>query len=423
MYYIGKDNYVTGKLSGQVAKFSLTVNGVEYSKVNVTAAPDFKYYANSLIKNVSDIVKVNAYDANGRLLDSKPLSITTYQGEEGKITSAAPFKLGKDSYVTGAYTGDVRKVELQVNGVALQRINVLDGIIKYYAKANIAKATDEVKLVGFNAAGVAVSTKPITITTTDGSVTANPFALGKDGYVTGAYTGDVAKISLTVNGVKQSTISVPAGSEFKYYAKTLIKNASDVVVLTAYDTIGGVLSTVNIAIDNSTTMTSGTVTPNTFKIGTNSYVDGTYTGDVAKVELEVNGIKYGQIPATGNTIHYFAASLITQTSDLVKVNVYDTAGKQLDSKLVSLTAPTGTVTAANAKVGDSYLSGTATGDVTKVTLSVNGTVQSSVAFVQADKSYRYYIKNLNLKPTDDVKIVGMDARGNTLNISDVTINN
>ncbi|MBC2317866.1 DUF5011 domain-containing protein [Listeria booriae] len=423
MYYIGKDNYVTGKLSGDVAKFSLTVNGVEYSKINVTTAPDFKYYANSLIKNVTDTAKVNAYDASGRLLDSKPLSVTTYQGEEGEITSISPFKLGKDSYVTGAYTGDVRKVELQVNGVALQRINVSDGIIKYYAKANIAKATDEVKLVGFNAAGVAVSTKPITITSTDGSVAASPFALGKDGYVTGAYTGDVAKISLTVNGVKQSTINVPAGSEFKYYAKTLIKSASDIVVLTAYDTTGGVLSTINITIDNSATMTSGTVTPNTFKIGTNSYVDGTYTGDVAKVELEVNGVKYGQIPATGNTIHYYAASLITQASDVVKVNVYDTAGKQLDSKLVSITAPTGTVTASDTKVDDIYLSGIATGDVTKVTLSINGTIQSSIAFVQADKSYRYYIKNLNLKPTDDVKIIGMDARGNTLSVSEVTINN
>ncbi|MBC1945397.1 hypothetical protein HCJ32_10505 [Listeria booriae] len=422
-FYIGSENYVTGKLSGNVAKFSMTVNGVEYSKINVTTAPDFKYYANNLITNITDVVKVNAYDASGKLLDSKPVSVTTYQGEEGKITSVAPFKLGKDSYVTGAYTGDVKKVELQVNGVALQRINVTGGTIKYYAKANITKTTDEVKLVGYNTAGVAVSTKTISVSAADGTVTANPFVIGKDGYVTGKYTGDVAKISLTVNGVKQTTINVPAGSDYQYYAKTLIKNASDVVVLTAYDAVGGVLDTANVAVSDSKATTSGTVTPSAFKLGTDAYVDGSYTGDVAKVELEVNDVKYGQIPATGNTIHYYAASLITNASDVVKVNVYDTAGKQLDSKTVSVVAPTGNVTAATVKVGDSYLRGTATGDVTKVTLSVNGTVQTSVAFVQPDGSYQYYIKNLNLKATDDVKVIGMDARGNTINTSNVTITN
>ncbi|MBC1618129.1 hypothetical protein HB904_18315, partial [Listeria booriae] len=66
---------------------------------------------------------------------------------------------------------------------------------------------------------------------------------------------------------------------------------------------------------------------------------------------------------------------------------------------------------------------TATGDVTKVTLSINGMVQSSPAFVQPDGSYQYYIKNLNLKATDDVKVIGMDARGNVLDTAGVTIIN
>ncbi|EUJ42353.1 immunoglobulin-like domain-containing protein [Listeria riparia] len=422
-FYIGTENYVTGKLSGNVAKFSMTVNGVEYSKINVTNAPDFKYYANNIITKITDVVKMNAYDASGKLLDSKPVSVTTYQGEEGKITSVAPFKLGKDSYVTGAYTGDVKKVELQVNGVALQRINVTGGTIKYYAKANITKTTDVVKLVGYNTAGVAVSTKAISVSAADGTVTANPFVIGQDGYVKGKYTGDVAKISLTVNGVKQTTISVPAGSDYQYYAKTLIKNATDVVVVTAYDAVGGVLATANVSVSDSKAATTGTVTPNAFKLGADAYVDGTYTGDVAKVELEVNGVKYGRIPASGNTIHYYASSLITNASDVVNVHVYDAAGKLLDSKPVSVVAPTGTVTATAVKVGDSYLRGTATGDVTKVALSINGTVQSSTAFVQPDGSYQYYIKNLNLKATDEVKVIGMDARGNTINTANVTITN
>ncbi|MBC1618101.1 DUF5011 domain-containing protein, partial [Listeria booriae] len=174
-FYLGKDNYVKGTLTGDVAKFSLTINGVEYTRINVTTAPNFQYYANNLITNVTDIVQINAYDASGKLLDTKPVTITKDQGEVGTITSVAPFKLGKDSYVTGAYTGDIVKVELQVNGIPLQRINVTGGTIKYYAKATITKTTDEVKLVGYNTAGVAVSVKTVSVTATDGTVTANPF--------------------------------------------------------------------------------------------------------------------------------------------------------------------------------------------------------------------------------------------------------
>ncbi|WP_239257185.1 immunoglobulin-like domain-containing protein [Listeria ilorinensis] len=248
-YYLGKDNYVTGTLSGDIVKFSLTVNGVEYNKINVTTAPTFKYYANSLIKNTTDVVKVNGYDAYGNLLDSKPVTVTKYQGNAGTITSADTFKLGKDSYVTGTYTGDIAKVELQVNGVAKQRINVSDGTIKYYAKDKITTSTDVVKLVGYNSEGIAISAKNVPVSVASGSVTANPFVIGTDSYVKGTFTGDVAKISLTVNGVKYSTISVPtSGSDYQYYAKTLIKNENDKVVLTAYDAVGGVLDTKTVSV-------------------------------------------------------------------------------------------------------------------------------------------------------------------------------
>uniref|UniRef100_UPI001F0904C6 immunoglobulin-like domain-containing protein n=1 Tax=Listeria costaricensis TaxID=2026604 RepID=UPI001F0904C6 len=248
-YYLGKDNYVTGTLSGDVAKFSLTVNGVEYNKINVTTAPTFKYYANNVIKNATDVVSINGYDASGRLLDSKPVTITEYQGEAGSITSVDTFKLGKDSYVTGVYTGNVVKVELQVNGVAKQRVNVTNGTIRYYAKDKITAATDNVKLVGYNSEGIAISTKNVPVSVSAGSVTANPYEIGVDSYVIGTFTGDVAKISVTVNGVKYSTINVPkTGSDYQYYAKSLIKNESDVVVLTGYDSTGLVLDEKTVAV-------------------------------------------------------------------------------------------------------------------------------------------------------------------------------
>ncbi|MBC1566862.1 immunoglobulin-like domain-containing protein [Listeria booriae] len=424
-YYLGSDNYVTGILSGDIVKFSLTVNGVETSKINVTTAPTFRYYANNLIRSLTDIVTVNGYDNTGKLLDSKPVTVGQDRGNPGTIATVAPFKLGKDSYVTGTYTGDIVKVELQVNNTAQQRINVAaDGTIKYYAKGKINTTTDVVKLIGYNSAGIAVSTKVVTVSNSDGSITANPYVIGTDSYVKGTYTGDVAKISLTVNGDKKTTITVPTpGPNYQYYAKSLITNASDVVVMTAYDATGGVLDTKTVAVSKPTVVTTGKVTPSAYKIGINTYVDGTYTGDVAKVALEVNGVLSASIPATGNTIHYYAGSLITNKTDVVNVIVYDATGKQLDKKPVEITAPEGTVAPNILKTTDGYLTGSATGDVAKVTLSVNGVKQASISLVQADGTYRYYVKPLALTTSDEVKVIGLDSRGNEITTADVTITN
>ncbi|WP_430535673.1 immunoglobulin-like domain-containing protein [Listeria rocourtiae] len=252
-FKLGKDNYVTGQFSGDVAKISLTVNNnTEGSKISVTG-PDFKYYANNVIRSQTDTVKLTAYDSNGKVLGTKTVTVTK-DAPTGAISSITPFQLGKDGYVTGTFTGDIVKVELQVNKVPLQRINVTGGTIKYYAKPNITKTTDVVELVAFNAAGDVVSTKAVTFASTgtgstNGNVTVNPFLLGTDGYVKGQFTGDVTKISLTVNNVKGSTISVPTtGPDFQYYAKTVIKNRTDMVVLTAYNALGGVIKTVTVPV-------------------------------------------------------------------------------------------------------------------------------------------------------------------------------
>ncbi|MBC1501336.1 hypothetical protein HB943_12055 [Listeria weihenstephanensis] len=245
-FNIGKDNYITGQLSGDITKISLTVNNVESTKISVTA-PGFKYYANNVIRNQTDIVKITGYDSTGKLLDTK--TVTIAKETTGVINSVSAFNLGKDGYVTGTYTDDIARVELQVNNVTLQRINVTDGIIKYYAKTSIKQTSDIVKLVGYNTAGVAVSTKTVPVISVNGTITANPFLIGVDSYVKGQYTGDIVKISLTVNGAKQTTINVPIpGPDFQYYAKTLIKNETDIVVLTAYDAIGTILQTSNIVV-------------------------------------------------------------------------------------------------------------------------------------------------------------------------------
>ncbi|MBC2164364.1 immunoglobulin-like domain-containing protein [Listeria booriae] len=406
-FTIGSDNYVTGTFRGDVAKVTLEINGTLLPRISVTNN-SIQYYANGKIKSVSDNVYIVSYNAAGEEL--KKSKVIVIRQPTGKLMTN-PFYFGTDNYVTGSYQGaDIIKVELCVNGVTQQRINVTNGAIKYYAKNVIIKSTDVVTLVGYNVDGLVVDTKIVPITQLEGNLQATPFLLHTDNYIKGTYTGDIARISLVTNGVKNSTIPVSSNGTFQYYAKTLLKNMTDTVILIGYDLAGNEISRIPVQI-NTTATTKGTITPNVFKIGTDAYVDGTYTGDISRLELEINGIKQTRIPASGNTIHYYAKSLITSISDLVKIHAYDATGKLLDSKHVTITSATGTVKVTSVKAQDTYLHGVATGDITKIILNINGTSTISPAIVQTDTTFKYYIKNLGLKISDNVRIIGLDNKG------------
>lgn len=161
--------------------------------------------------------------------------------------SVVAFKLGTDSYVTGQFSGNVAKISLTVNGASGVKIPVTAPTIKYYAKTVILKDTDDVTLIAYDAAGNVLGTKKVTVkkqeVTTNGAITTlAPFVIGKENYVTGQFSGDVAKISLTVNGAEG--VKIPASaSTIKYYAKTVLLNTTDNAHITAYDINGNVLDT------------------------------------------------------------------------------------------------------------------------------------------------------------------------------------
>ncbi|WP_430536541.1 immunoglobulin-like domain-containing protein [Listeria rocourtiae] len=249
-FKLGTDSYVTGQYSGDVAKISLTVNGVEGTKIPATASA-IKYYAKTVILKDTDNVTLNAYDTNGKVIDTKAVTVEkpVVSVVNGSITSINPFVIGKDSYVTGQYSGDVAKISLTVNGVEGSKIPATASAIKYYAKTVILKDTDNVKLTAYDTKGQVLDTKTVSITkqaaavVKTGSITSiSPFVIGKDGYVTGEYSGDVVKISLTVNDVEGTKIPATA-SAIKYYAKTVILKTTDKAVLTAYDINGKILDT------------------------------------------------------------------------------------------------------------------------------------------------------------------------------------
>ncbi|MBC1935864.1 leucine-rich repeat domain-containing protein [Listeria grandensis] len=256
-----------------------------------------------------------------------------YENKMAGTVTPNEFILGKDKYLTGTYTGDVAKVQLKVGEDTYSGGTVADGKISVYAYGKIKNTTDEVTIIALDKDMNKLDEEKVTVKTetSQGTITPDAFALGTDKYLEGTVTGDVAKVKLTVNGTPFNGGTVADGT-FKVYAFDKIKNANDVVTITAYDKQGKELDSKTVTIS----ALSGTVTPDAYTFGTSKYVTGSYTGDVARMELEVDGeIFKGGTVAEGK-INFYAHGKIKATSQVVNVLVYDKNGKLLDTEPVSL---------------------------------------------------------------------------------------
>ncbi|WP_088840805.1 immunoglobulin-like domain-containing protein [Listeria sp. ILCC797] len=412
----GTENYVSGTYTGDITKISITVNGQEYTRIPVSGGT-FNYYANDKILKVSDQVIVKGYDDKGNLLDSKAITVKSAADTTGEILLDS-YKLGSETYITGTYTGDIVKIRVTKGDQTYSTIPAIGGVLKYYAKNIVTSATDVVMVEGLNSEGKVVSTKQLNIYTTDGTITANSFQLGTDIRVTGTYTGDVKRVALEVNGVVQKAIPV-ADNKYEYYAKNLITSSNDTVYAIAYDSLGKELNRVPVSVADKPPVT-GSIALEEFKVGKDKYVEGTYTGDVSRVELVVNGVVQSRIPATGNVIKYYAATLINSVDDEVKMIGYAADGTQVAEVDLVLGEVTGTITANSYKITGDYLEGTYTGEVTRVSVEVNGTELQTIP-VAADNTYKYYLKGKVTSLTDEVKVYGKDDLGNILSEDDVQL--
>ncbi|EUJ42492.1 immunoglobulin-like domain-containing protein [Listeria riparia] len=276
-------------------------------------------------------------------------------------------------------------------------------------KAGTYQVTYEVTDSDGNKATKTMQVKVATV----GTIKTNPFTITKDGYVTGTYAGDVARIAMVVDGQVYGKIPVPVDGTYKYYAGSKISSLSNHVEMVAYDTAGKELDRSDVTIQE-VPPTVGDITAAEYTIGS-SYITGSYTGDVARINVSINGDELEQIPASGNQYRYYVGSRVTSLDDKVEVIAYDAKGKELNRTNVSLKQdlPVGSIISNDYLVGgaDKYIRGTATGDITHVKLEVNGTIMSSPAFIQENSSFQYYVGSHIASIDDNVVLVGYDAEG------------
>ncbi|MBC2002172.1 DUF5011 domain-containing protein [Listeria booriae] len=430
-FTIGKDGYIKGAITGDVASIKMIINGKVYSSRNVQSPSNYQYYVAGQITSTNDAVTIVAYDKNGKELDRANVNVKNNQAEVGTIT-AKTFTVGKDGYVQGAYTGKAAKVGLLVNGKELNNIAISGGSYRYYAGRYITSANDDVYAVLYDASGLEMARVKVTVQkaadNTSGTVTAKDFAIGDgDSYVRGTISGDVAKVSTIINGKEGSRISV-SGVNYQYYVGSKISSLNDNVTVVAYDAQGKELDRTTVNVKKSEVPTAGTVTANDFTIGGgDNYVHGTFTGDVAKVSTIINGQEGSRISVSGGNYQYYVGGKISSVNDAVTVVAYDAKGKELDRTTVNVKkaeVPTaGTITAKDYLVGgyDKYIYGTTTGDAVVVKMMVNGTLVPAQRAVEADGSYKYYAGDNITSVNDVVTMITYDAKGKELDRTDVKL--
>ncbi|MDT2012960.1 immunoglobulin-like domain-containing protein, partial [Carnobacterium divergens] len=292
----------------------------------------------------------------------------------GTITPSE-YKLG-DSEIKGTYTGDVAKARVTINGqVQAWGGTFNNGTFTYYVGSNKIKDGDIVTISGYDKNDKLLDTKPVKIIkVTQGTITPSEYKLG-DSEIKGTYTGDVAKARVTINGQVQAWGGTFSNGTFTYYVGSNKIKDGDIVTISGYDKNDKLLDTKPVKIIK---VTQGTITPSEYKLG-DSEIKGTYTGDVAKARVTING----QVQAWGGTFNngtftYYVGSNKIKSGDNVTITAYDKNDKVLDAnKVVKIKEDTaqGTITPSEYKLGDSEIKGTYTGDVAKARVTINGQVQ------------------------------------------------
>ncbi|EUJ47035.1 immunoglobulin-like domain-containing protein [Listeria fleischmannii] len=401
---------------------TLTVGDSYNPLTGVTASDDTDGDITSKIKVTSnnvDTSKAGTYQVSYSVTDAagnvgtKTITVTVKEPATQGAVTANTFTINQDSYVTGNFTGGVKKLSVFVNGKQLSTINVTSSPYKFYAGRNITSVNDNVVVVGYDSSGKELDRAQVALTKenpSQGTLTANPFTIGKDGYVTGNFTGDVAKVGMVINGKEYTAIQVANGS-YRYYAGGKITSINDTVTMIAYDKSGKELDRAQVALTKENP-SQGTLTANPFTIGKDGYVTGNFTGDVAKVGMVINGKEYTAIQVANGSYRYYAGGKIVSVNDTVTMIAYDKSGKELNRANVKLNndAPEmGTIAANPFTIGqDSYVKGSYTGNAARVGLIVNGKEYSRVAVNGG--SYQYYAGGKILTVNDDVYAVLYDAK-------------
>ena len=221
--------------------------------------------------------------------------------------------------------------------------------------------------------------------------------------ITGRFSAPIVTAQLRINGSisnKGGTFNQNDGT-FYYYAGAGRIQTGQEVVLEGLDKAGNIVETVNI----EPKVVEGTLSDVQHTVGS-STITGTYTGEMSKARLVVNGniISVGGTFKEGNFSYYVAPNQVKET-DTVHLQGYDKEGNPVgDLTPVTLQKQQGQLTEADYKLGQSTITGTYEGNVKKARLLVDGK-QISWGGTFKEGTFSYYVAPGTIKANSTVELV------------------
>lgn len=341
---------------------------------------------------------------------------------EGTI-KANDFTIG-DANITGTYTGDVARLRLYINGVSVAWGGMLEnGKFTFYAANQHIGANDVVTMNAYDKDdNLLQENAPVKVNnaTVAGSISPAEYSIG-DTEITGSYTGDVAKARVTINGKAQAWGGSFTNGHFSYYVGAGKIKAGDKVTITAYDKNDKVLDA-NKPVKIKANATQGTITPANFSLD-DMNITGTYTGDVAKARVTINGKAqaWGGSFTNGRFSYYVGANKI-KSGDNVTITAYDRDDKVLDqNKKVTINEVSkGSITPSTYRIGETTIKGTYTGNIVRARAFINGTPQAWGGSFNGG-SFSYYIGAGKIKAGDVVTIIGYSADNSEIDTQKINV--
>lgn len=420
-YTIGEE-YIRGTFTGDVKQAKVIVNGKVLALGGTFRDGEFSYWVGKNAIKQGDSVLINGYDVDGDVLSqNNKVTIVAAPEAKGTITPNV-FKVGAVE-ITGTYTGDVKKAKLYVNNNLISQGGTFkNGTFTYYVGQNVIAKGANVRLVAFSADDKELDSKVVQVeATTAGSMVADVYTIGNE-EITGTYTGDVKKAKVIVNGTVLSLGGTFTNGRFTYWVGSSKIKAGDSVLINGYDQNNTLLTQNNIVNIKQAPVQKGTITPDSYTIG-NGEITGTYTGDVRKARLSINGnvISWGGTFKDGRFTYYVGSSI--KDGDNVTMNAYGTNDLLLQENVkVSFTSSSysGSISPNTYTVGAVEISGVYSGDVTQARLYVNdGLVSIGGTFKNG--SFTYYVGNA-IKKGDTAYLVAYGPDGKELDRKTVLVN-
>ncbi|EMF0108347.1 BspA family leucine-rich repeat surface protein [Enterococcus hirae] len=237
--------------------------------------------------------------------------------------------------------------------------------------------------------------------------------------ITGTYTGDMSLGRLTVNGKVVSWGGSFKDGQFSYYVGAGKLKVGDKVVLDGYNKEKKLIDSKEIEVISES---SGSIDQvDAYQLG-DSTITGTYTGDIHKGKLVVNGevVSWGGTYKDGK-FSYYVNSQIIKAGDQATIQGYDKFDTPLgDPQPVTIGEQLGQLTEAHRVGISTVIEGSYTGDVYQGILLVNGEKVSQGGSFK-DGKFSYYVGNLKVSEDDQVVLMGANNRGQQIPGSEIDV--